>query len=81
MRLCLQLGRELSQPWAGKLDPSHLPKGSDRPWVSGSAVVLLVLAAVLLVLALNSHQAVEYVLAVVAAAGGLNRVQRFASDR
>ena len=30
VRLCLQLGRELSQPWAGKLDPSQLPKGSDR---------------------------------------------------
>ncbi len=43
VRLCLQLGRELSQPWAGKLDPSQLPKGSDRPWVSRSADGLLVL--------------------------------------
>lgn len=43
VRLCLQLGRELSQPWAGKLDPSELPKGSDRPWVSRSADGLLVL--------------------------------------
>jgi hypothetical protein len=39
----LQLGREFSQPWAGKLDPAHLPKGSDRPWVSRSADGLLVL--------------------------------------
>lgn len=43
VRLCLQLGRELSQPWASKLDPSQLPKGSDRPWVSRSADGLLVL--------------------------------------
>jgi Transcriptional regulator, AbiEi antitoxin, Type IV TA system len=43
VRLCLQLGRELSQPWAGKLDPSHLPTGGDRPWVSRSPDGLLVL--------------------------------------
>jgi len=43
VRLCLQLGRELSQPWAGKLDPSQLPKGSDWPWVSRSGDGLLVL--------------------------------------
>lgn len=43
VRLCLQLGRELSQPWASKLDSSQLPKGSDRPWVSRSADGLLVL--------------------------------------
>lgn len=43
VRLCLQLGRELSQPWVGKLDPSQLPKGSDRPWVSRSTDGLLVL--------------------------------------
>jgi hypothetical protein len=43
VRLCLQLGRELSQPWVDKLDPSQLPKGSDRPWVSRSADGLLVL--------------------------------------
>ncbi|MGE0629123.1 MAG: type IV toxin-antitoxin system AbiEi family antitoxin domain-containing protein [Hyphomicrobiaceae bacterium] len=43
VRLCLQLGSELSQPWAGKLDPSQLPKGSNRPWVSRSADGLLVL--------------------------------------
>ncbi|MDE2235670.1 MAG: type IV toxin-antitoxin system AbiEi family antitoxin domain-containing protein [Gammaproteobacteria bacterium] len=43
VRLCLQLGRELSQPWAGKLNPSQLPKGSDKPWVSRSADGLLVL--------------------------------------
>lgn len=42
-RLCLQLGRELSRPWGSKLDPSQLPKGSDRPWVSRSADGLLVL--------------------------------------
>ena len=43
VRLCLQLGRELSQPWVGKLDPAQLPKGSDRPWVSRSSEGLLVL--------------------------------------
>ena len=43
VRLCLQLGRELSQPWADKLDPSQLPKGSDRAWVSRSDDGLLVL--------------------------------------
>ncbi len=43
VRLCLQLGRDLSQPWVGKLDPSQLPKGSDRPWVSRSSDGLLVL--------------------------------------
>jgi hypothetical protein len=43
VRLCLQLGRELAQPWVDKLDPSQLPKGSDRPWVSRSGEGLLVL--------------------------------------
>ena len=43
VRLCLQLGREGSLPWATKLDPSTLPTGSDRPWVSRSADGLLVL--------------------------------------
>jgi len=43
VRLCLQLGREGSLPWAAKLDPSTLPTGSDRPWVSRSADGLLVL--------------------------------------
>lgn len=43
VRLCLQLGRELAQPWISKLDPSQLPKGSDRPWVSRSDDGLLVL--------------------------------------
>jgi hypothetical protein len=43
VRLCLQLGRELCQPWAGKLDPSQLPKGSNRPWVSRLADGLLML--------------------------------------
>jgi hypothetical protein len=43
VRLCLQLGRELSQPWVGKLHPSQLPTGSDRPWVARSREGLLVL--------------------------------------
>lgn len=43
VRLCLQLGRELAQPWISKLDPSQLPKGSDRPWVSRADDGLLVL--------------------------------------
>lgn len=43
VRLCLQLGRELSLPWAAKLDRAKLPTGSDRPWVSRSADGLLVL--------------------------------------
>ncbi len=42
VRLCLQLGRELSQPWARKLQSSKLPKGSGR-WVSRSPEGLLVL--------------------------------------
>ena len=43
VRLCLQLGREGSLPWAVKLDPATLPTGSSRPWVSKSADGLLVL--------------------------------------
>lgn len=43
VRLCLQLGRELRQPWAAKLDPERLPTGSKRPWVSRTADGLLVL--------------------------------------
>jgi hypothetical protein len=43
VRLCLQLGRELSLPWAAKLDPKQLPTGSDRPWISRSKDGLLVL--------------------------------------
>lgn len=43
VRLCLQLGRESSLPWATKLDPATLPTGSDRPWVSKSPDGLLVL--------------------------------------
>lgn len=43
VRLCLQLGRELSQPWAGKLDPSELPTGSSRSWVGRSPDGFLVL--------------------------------------
>lgn len=43
VRLCLKFGRELSLPWAAKLDPAQLPTGSDRPWVSRSNDGLLVL--------------------------------------
>ena len=43
VRLCLQLGRELSLPWAAKLDAAKLPKGSDRPWISKSKDGTLVL--------------------------------------
>jgi hypothetical protein len=43
VRLCLLLGRELSLPWAKKLDPSQLPTGSKKPWVSRSNDGLLVL--------------------------------------
>jgi hypothetical protein len=43
VRLCLQLGREQSLPWAKKLNPSQLPRGSDQPWVSRSDDGLLAL--------------------------------------
>lgn len=43
VRLCLQLGRELSLPWASKLDAKKLPTGSKRAWVSRSKNGLLVL--------------------------------------
>jgi hypothetical protein len=43
VRLCLQLGRELSMPWAAKLTTADLPTGSDRPWVSKTGEGLLVL--------------------------------------
>lgn len=44
VRLCLQLGQELSMPWAERLDPGTLPTGSsDRRWVSRSGDGLLVL--------------------------------------
>jgi hypothetical protein len=43
VRLCLQLGRELSLPWAARLDAAQLPTGSNRAWVSRSADGLLVL--------------------------------------
>lgn len=43
VRLCLQLGRELSLPWASKLDTKKLPTGSKRAWVSRSKNGLLVL--------------------------------------
>lgn len=43
VRLCLQLGRELSLPWSQKLNPAELPTGSSRSWVSRSKEGLLVL--------------------------------------
>jgi len=43
VRLCLQLGRDLSLPWMKKLKPERLPTGSKRPWVSRSKDGLLVL--------------------------------------
>jgi len=43
VRLCLQLGRELSMPWAAKLAAADLPAGGDRPWVSKTSDGLLVL--------------------------------------
>lgn len=43
VRLCLHLGRELSLPWAAKLDATVLPKGSARAWISKSRDGLLVL--------------------------------------
>lgn len=43
VRLCLQLGRDGSLPWASKLDASKLPTGSDRAWVSRSGDGLLVI--------------------------------------
>ncbi len=43
VRLCLRFGRELSLPWAGKLDAAALPRGSARPWISKSKDGLLVL--------------------------------------
>ena len=43
VRLCLKLGKELSLPWAAKLNSSALPTGSKRPWVGRSADGLLVL--------------------------------------
>jgi hypothetical protein len=45
VRLCLTLGRELGLPWAKKLDPNHLPTGSDQRWVGRSKEGLLVLKA------------------------------------
>jgi hypothetical protein len=43
VRLCLTLGKELSLPWATKLDPKQLPTGSNKPWVSRSREGTLVL--------------------------------------
>lgn len=45
VRLCLKLGRELNLPWVAKLDPKHLPTGSDQRWVGRSKEGLLVLNA------------------------------------
>jgi hypothetical protein len=46
VRLCVQMGRELSLPWAKKLDLAALPSGSDRPWVSRTKDGLLILEKV-----------------------------------
>jgi hypothetical protein len=43
VRLCLNIGKELRLPWSSKLDPTKLPLGSARPWVSRSSDGLLVL--------------------------------------
>lgn len=43
VRLCLQLGKELSLPWVEKLDTSTLPKGSSKAWVSHRPDGMLVL--------------------------------------
>jgi len=43
VRLCLALGREFALPWFGKLDPSVLPTGSARPWISRTHDGLLIL--------------------------------------
>ena len=43
VRLCLNLGKELKLHWSSKLDPTELPLGSERPWVSRSSDGLLVL--------------------------------------
>ncbi|WNV04112.1 type IV toxin-antitoxin system AbiEi family antitoxin domain-containing protein [Candidatus Methylospira mobilis] len=43
VRLCLQLGRELSLPWVTKLDATQLPTGSAQPWVSRVDDGLLIL--------------------------------------
>lgn len=43
VRLCLQLGKELSLPWAEQLDASTLPKGSSKAWVSHRPTGMLVL--------------------------------------
>lgn len=43
VRLCLTLGHECGLPWSSKLEPTELPLGSARPWVSRSSGGLLVL--------------------------------------
>jgi hypothetical protein len=43
VRLCMKFGNELGLPWASKLDPTELPLGSARPWVSRSPDGLLIL--------------------------------------
>ena len=37
VRLCLTLARELSLPWAEKLNRATLPTGSARPWILNTA--------------------------------------------
>lgn len=43
VRLCLQLGTELSLPWRAKLKVANLPTGSNRSWVGRTNDGLLVL--------------------------------------
>lgn len=43
VRLCLQLGSELSLPWMAKVSREGLRTGSDRPWVSRGSQGVLVL--------------------------------------
>lgn len=43
VRLRLQLGRDLVLSRTGKIDPSELAKGSERPWVTRVCDELLAL--------------------------------------
>ncbi len=43
VRLCLQLGHELSLPWASRLDDASLPTGGKSAWVARTGEGVLVL--------------------------------------